>query len=41
LISEEIEIPLRLVEIIEKKKQAISMTKEFADFKSFLLNTNQ
>jgi threonine synthase len=37
LISSEIEIPLRLRQIIEKKKQAIAMTGEFDDFKSFLL----
>ncbi len=37
LISSDIEIPLRLRQIIEKKKQAISMTSEFDDFKSFLL----
>ena len=37
LISEEIEIPLRLKAIIEKKKHAISMNKDFVGFKSFLL----
>lgn len=37
LISEQIDIPLRLQSIIEKEKQAISMTTKFADFKSFLL----
>ena len=41
LISQEIEIPLRLKEIIEKKKQAISMTADFESFKSFLLDSNQ
>lgn len=37
LISSDIEIPLRLRQIIEKKKQAISMSSKFDDFKSFLL----
>jgi threonine synthase len=40
LISQEIEIPLRLKEIIEKKKQAISASTEFAEFKSFLLSSD-
>ncbi len=40
LISEKIEIPLRLQKIIKQEKQAISMTKEFANFKSFLLENN-
>ena len=39
LISVEVEIPLRLQQIIEKKKQAISMKKEFNEFKAFLINT--
>jgi threonine synthase len=38
LISEEIEIPFRLKEIIEKEKQAISMSTDYADFKAFLLD---
>lgn len=37
LISKEVQIPLRLKAIIEKKKHAISMNKDFAGFKSFLL----
>ncbi len=41
LISEQIYIPLRLQSIIEKEKQAISMTTKFADFKSFLFQSNQ
>lgn len=41
LISEQIDIPLRLQSIIEKEKQAISMTTKFADFKSFLFQSNQ
>ena len=40
LIPDEVEIPLRLKKIIEKKKQAISITREFDDFKSFLLDNN-
>lgn len=40
LISEQIDIPLRLKSIIEKEKQAISMTTKFADFKSFLFESN-
>ena len=39
LISNEIEIPLRLKKIIQKKKQSISMNREFANFKSFLLES--
>ena len=39
LISVEVEIPLRLQQIIEKKKQAISMKKEFNEFKAFLIDT--
>jgi threonine synthase len=39
LIPGEVEIPLRLKKIIEKKKQALSMTNEFDDFKSFLLKS--
>lgn len=39
LISDEIEIPLRLKKIIEKKKQAITMTKEYNDFKDFLMKS--
>ncbi|NJN28746.1 MAG: threonine synthase [Cyclobacteriaceae bacterium] len=41
LISSEIEIPLRLREIIEKEKQALAMSKDFADFKAFLLDANR
>lgn len=37
LITEKIDIPLRLKNIIEKKKVAIPMTTKFGDFKSFLL----
>ena len=37
LIPEEVEIPLRLREIINKKKRAIAITNEYDDFKSFLL----
>lgn len=37
LIPDEVEIPLRLKKVIEKKKQAIPMTRAFDDFKSFLL----
>ena len=40
LILEKVEIPLRLQRIIEKEKQAIPMTKEFADFKSFLFESS-
>lgn len=40
LISEEIEIPFRLKQIIEKKKQAIFMKKEFNELKAFLIDTN-
>ncbi len=39
LISGEVEIPLRLKNIIEKKKQALSMTNDYDDFKSFLLKS--
>ena len=39
LISSEVEIPLRLKKIIEKKKEALSMTNDFAEFKSFLMKT--
>lgn len=39
LISKEVEIPLRLQKIIEKKKQAISMTKDYNEFKMFLTKT--
>jgi len=39
LISGEVEIPLRLRNIIEKKKQALSMTNDYDDFKSFLLKS--
>jgi threonine synthase len=39
LIPGEVKIPLRLKKIIEKKKQALSMTNEFDDFKSFLLKS--
>ena len=38
LIPGEVEIPARLKEIIEKEKQAISMSNEFEDFKSFLMD---
>lgn len=37
LISEKVEIPLRLQKIIEKEKQAISMAKDYNQFKEFLL----
>lgn len=40
LISEQIEIPLRLQRIIEKEKHAIPMTNEFEDFKSFLFESS-
>lgn len=39
LISDEIEIPLRLKKIIEKKKQAITMTTDYNDFKAFLVQS--
>ena len=39
LISEQIEIPLRLQRIIKKKKQAIPMTKGFAEFKNYLFQS--
>lgn len=39
LISKKVEIPLRLQKIIEKKKQAISMTKDYNEFKMFLTKT--
>jgi threonine synthase len=39
LIPGEVEIPLRLQKIIEREKQAIAMTNEFEDFKSFLLKS--
>ena len=37
LISKEVDIPLRLQTIIQKKKVAIPMSAEFAQFKSYLL----
>ncbi|MCG8305916.1 MAG: threonine synthase [Cytophagales bacterium] len=40
IISEEVEIPLRLKKVIDKKKRAIAMTNEFDEFKSFLIETN-
>jgi threonine synthase len=39
LIPVEVEIPLRLRKIIERKKQALSMTTEYVDFKAFLLKS--
>ena len=39
LISSEVEIPLRLQHIINKKKQAISMKAAFNEFKSYLLES--
>lgn len=39
LISDEVEIPLRLQEIITREKQAISMNKEFSEFKEFLFES--
>ena len=39
LILEEVEVPLRLKKIIEKEKQAISISKDFDEFKSFLIDT--
>lgn len=40
LISKKIDIPLRLQKIVEKKKVAIQMSTKFADFKSFLMQSN-
>lgn len=40
LISEQVEIPLRLQKIITRKKQAISMTKDSATFKAYLLRSS-
>ena len=40
LISDKIEIPTRLQKIVDRKKHAISMKKNFADFKSFLFESN-
>ena len=37
LISEEVRIPLRLQKLIEKKKQAILISNDYAEFKSYLL----
>lgn len=39
LIPDEVEIPLRLKKIIEKEKQALSMTTEYDDFKTYLLSS--
>ena len=39
LIPDEVEIPLRLQKIIDKEKHAISMSKSFEDFKSYLLES--
>lgn len=39
LISDEVEIPLRLQKIIDKDKQVIPMSTEFAQFKSYLLSS--
>ncbi len=39
LISEKVEIPLRLKTIIDKEKQAISMNMDFSDFKSYLFDS--
>ncbi len=39
LISEEVEIPLRLRKIIEREKQVVAMTTEYDDFKSFLMKS--
>lgn len=37
ILSSDIEIPARLQEFMKGTKQSISMTKEFADFKAFLM----
>ena len=39
LISSEVEIPLRLQQIINKKKQAISMKASFNEFKLYLMES--
>ena len=36
-INAEVEIPARLAAFMEGKKQSVSMTKDFADFKSYLI----
>ncbi len=40
LISKEVAVPERLQKIIEREKQAITMNKDFENFKSFLLDMN-
>ena len=39
ILNSDIEIPTRLQEFMKGTKQSISMSKDFRDFKSFLLNT--
>lgn len=39
LISDEVEIPLRLKKIIERKKKATSMSNDYIDFREFLLKS--
>jgi len=41
LISEKVDIPLRLKKIIEKEKKAISMSTEFNEFKAFLFQSHK
>ena len=36
-INAEVEIPARLAAFMKGKKQSVSMTKDFADFKSYLI----
>lgn len=38
IIGCDVEIPARLAEFMKGKKQSVAMTKDFADFKTFLLN---
>ncbi len=38
VIGCDVEIPARLAEFMKGKKQSVAMTKDFADFKTFLLN---
>lgn len=38
IIGTSVEIPERLAEFMKGKKQCVAMTKDFADFKAFLLN---
>lgn len=38
IIGTSVEIPERLAEFMKGKKQSVAMTKDFADFKAFLLN---